>query len=320
MSDTPLIFDRTLLVRRRERSARQRDRADFLVREVAQGLAERLSTVNRKFAYALDLGTHGELISAALTGTGKIGTVVSTEHSIPLLRDTLGLRVACDEEILPFADASLDLVTSVLNLHAVNDLPGCLAQIRRALRPDGLFLASLLGGTTLQELRYALMNAEIAISGGASPRVAPFADVREIGGLLQRAGFALPVVDAEVLTVRYSGMLDLMRDLRRMGWANVLVARSRTPLRRDVLYLASEIYKQRNADSDGRVRATFEIVNASAWAPHESQQKPLAPGSARMRLADALGVEEFSTSAKASPARERPGNGHPPSAKPSTTD
>ena len=210
------------------------------------------------------------------------------------------LAVAADEEALPFRDGSLDLVVSALSLQFVNDLPGTLVQIRRALKPDGLFLAALVGGDTLTELRQAFAAAEAEIEGGVSPRVAPFADLRDLGALLQRAGFALPVTDVDRLTVRYASPLALMHDLRRMGATNALVERRRTPLRRATLARMMEIYGERFADPDGRMRATFEIVWLSGWAPHESQQQPLRPGSAQPRLADALGDE-----GRVRPARRR---------------
>jgi SAM-dependent methyltransferase len=197
-----------------------------------------------------------------------------------------------DEEALPFRHGSLDLVVSALALQCVNDLPGVLVQVRRALKPDGLFLASLLGGSTLEELRTALFLAEEEIEGGASPRIAPFADVRDLGALLQRAEFALPVADAHIVTVTYPDVLALMRELRAMGVANALRARRRTPLRRTTLLRAAEHYADRYGLPDGRIPATFEIVTLTGWAPHESQQQPLRPGSAKMRLADALGTSE----------------------------
>jgi len=183
----------------------------------------------------------------------------------------------------------------------VNDLPGALIQIRRALKPDGLFVGCLLGGATLTELRTAFMQAESEIEGGASPRVAPFADVRDLGSLMQRAGFALPVTDSESVTVRYDDPFALMRDLRGMGLTNALVARRRAPLKRAVLMRAAQVYAERFADPDGRLRATFEYIWLSGWSPHESQQKPLRPGSAKMRLADALGTTEHSAGEKAGP-------------------
>jgi SAM-dependent methyltransferase len=204
-----------------------------------------------------------------------------------------------DAEWLPFAPERLDLVVSLLALHAVNDLPGALIQIRRALKPDGLFIGCLLGGATLTELRQAFTEAEAEMEGGVSPRVAPFADVRDLGGLLQRAGFALPVTDIEPVTVRYADPSGLFRDLRAMGLTNALRARRKAPLRRATLMRACEIYAQRFADADGRLRATFELAWLSGWAPHASQQRPLQPGSAKMRLADALGTEERSAGEKA---------------------
>jgi SAM-dependent methyltransferase len=193
---------------------------------------------------------------------------------------------------LPFAGERFDLVVSLLSLQAVNDLPGALIQIRRALKPDGLFIACLLGGASLTELRQVFMQAEAEIEGGASPRVAPFADVRDLGALLQRAGFALPVTDSEALRVRYPDPIALMADLRAMGLTNPLVDRRRAGLRRATLRRATELYAEHFADPDGRLPATFELVWLSGWAPHESQQKPLRPGSAKLRLADALGVPE----------------------------
>jgi SAM-dependent methyltransferase len=204
-----------------------------------------------------------------------------------------------DLERLPLAAGSLDLAASLLALHGVNDLPGALIQIRRSLRPDGLFIGCLLGGRSLQELRQAFLEAEAETTGGVSPRVAPFVDLRDLGTLLQRAGFALPVVDSEVVTVRYRDMFGLLRDLRAMGWSNALVARRKARLRRETLLRAAAIYAERFADADGRLRATFEIVWLSGWVPHESQQKPLRPGSAKARLADALGVPEIKTGEKA---------------------
>jgi SAM-dependent methyltransferase len=286
MAQSPTIFDRSLLRARRQR-ARARGPATFLLDRVAQELGERLGVVLRQFDRAADLGTPGDAVARVLAESGKVGTVISADN------------VAADEEALPFADASLDLVVSALSLQFVNDLPGTLIQVRRALKPDGLFLAALVGGDSLNELREAFAQAESEIEGGLSPRVAPFADLRELGGLLQRAGFALPVVDSDKLTVRYQNVFALMHDLRAMGATNVLHERRRKPLRRATLKRLSEIYAERFADSDGRLRATFEIVWLSGWAPHESQQKPLKPGSATQRLADALGSQEISAGEKA---------------------
>jgi SAM-dependent methyltransferase len=286
MSSSPGIFDRQIL-RRRLARAQTLGPATFLVDRVAQELGERLSVVLRQFDRAADLGTPTDAVVQALTASGKVATVVST-HS-----------VAMDEEALPFAAASLDLVTSALSLQFVNDLPGTLIQIRRALKPDGLFLAALLGGDSLSELREAFAQAESEVEGGVSPRVAPFADLRELGALLQRAGFALPVVDSDKITVRYQSVVALMHDLRRMGATNILSERRRVPLKRKTLARVAEIYAQRFADADGRLRATFEVVWLLGWAPHESQQKPLKPGSATQRLADALRSREISAGEKA---------------------
>jgi SAM-dependent methyltransferase len=209
------------------------------------------------------------------------------------------LVIAADEEALPFRDGSLDLVVSALALHTVNDLPGTLIQIRRALKPDGLFLAALLGGDTLTELRQAFAEAEAEIEGGMSPRIAPFPDLRDLGALLQRAGFALPVTDVERLTARYASVFPLLLDLRRMGATNALTERRRVPLRRKTLMRMADIYRRLFADADGRLRATFEIIWLSGWAPDESQQKPLPPGSAKTRLADALGTREIPAGEKA---------------------
>jgi len=252
--------------------------------------------VLRKFELAVDLGTPGEAVRRVLANV--VGTVVAVDAQATPHADRAALMVAADLETLPFRDASLDLAVSALALQFVNDLPGTLAQIRRALEPDGLFLAALIGGESLAELREAFAAAEAEIEGGVSPRVAPFVDLRELGALLQRAGFALPVTDIDRLTVRYASPLALMHDLRMMGATNALEERRRKPLRRATLRRMMEIYGERFADADGRVRATFEIVWLSGWAPHESQQQPLPPGSAKMRLADALGARETSAGEK----------------------
>ena len=291
MTAKPTIFDRHLL-RARQRRARARGAATFLIDHVAAEFAERLAAVLRSFDIAVDLGTPTDALRRALAGTAKIGVLIAAEPAASALGGQFA-RIAADEEALPFADGALDLVVSALALQWVNDLPGALVQIRRALKPDGLFMAALLGGDSLMELREAFVTAESEIEGGLSPRVAPFADLRELGALMQRAGFALPVIDSDRLTVRYDNAFALMRDLRAMGATNVLVERRRMPLRRATLLRMAEIYAERFSDPDGRVRATFEIAWLSGWAPHESQQKPLKPGSAAQRLADALGAREL---------------------------
>jgi SAM-dependent methyltransferase len=289
MTQSPIVFDRTLLLRRRARAAALGP-ATFLLDRVATDLAERLSAVLRKFELAADLGTPGDAVRRALANV--VGTMVAVDARPMLSADKTSLMVAADLEALPLRDGALDLAVSALALQFVNDLPGTMAQIRRALKPDGLFLAALVGGQSLAELREAFAAAETEIEGGVSPRVAPFVDVRELGALLQRADFALPVADVDRIIVRYASPLALMHDLRRMGATNALTQRRRAPLRRATLRRMVEIYGERFADADGRVRATFEIVWLSGWAPHASQQRPLAPGSAKMRLADALGTLE----------------------------
>lgn len=293
MAESPIIFDRPLLRTRRKRAERL-GASDFLIERVADDMAERLSVVLRQFDRTVDLGTPGEAIQRALTASGKVGMVIAASafaHG--------PLAVVADEEALPFRDSALDLVTSALSLQFANDLPGALVQVRRALRPDGLFLAAMAGGDTLTELRQAFAQAESEIEDGISPRVAPFADVRALGALLQRAGFALPVTDVERITVRYASPIALMHDLRRMGATNALTERRRKPLKRATLMRMVEIYGERFADADGRIRATFEIVWLSGWAPHASQQQPLKPGSAQQRLADALGTKEQPAGEKA---------------------
>lgn len=296
MSDRQ-IFDRALH-RRRLRRALAAGYPDFLLARCAGDLAERLGAVLRRFGQAADLGSPLPLATPVLRA--KAERLLRMAESPGADADLVG-----DLEALPLAPGALDLAASLLALHAVNDLPGALVQIRRALRPDGLFIGCLLAGQSLTELRQALLAAEVEATGGASPRVAPFADLRDLGSLLQRAGLALPVVDSEVVTVRYGEMFGLLRDLRAMGWSNALIERSRKPLRRSVLLRAAEFYAERFADPDGRLRATFEIVWLSGWAPHESQQQPLRPGSAKARLADALGVPEIGAGEKPGGERKR---------------
>jgi SAM-dependent methyltransferase len=296
MSKSPTIFDRRLL-RARQRRAGVQGPATFLLDRVSEEMGERLSVVLRQFERAADLDTPTDSLRRVLAASGKVGDVAAATS---VGAGETFSQVTADEEALPFADASLDLVVSALALQFVNDLPGTLIQIRRALKPDGLLLAAMIGGDALSELREAFAEAESEVEGGISPRVSPFADIRDLGSLLQRAGFALPVVDSDRLTVRYDNPLALMRDLRAMGATNVLTERRRTPLKRATLQRMLEIYARRFADADGRLRATFEIVWLTGWAPHESQQKPLKPGSATQRLADALGAKEI-------PAGEKPG-------------
>ncbi|MEJ0050428.1 MAG: methyltransferase domain-containing protein [Methylovirgula sp.] len=275
-----LIFDRNLQ-RRRHARALAAEAADFLLAQATNEIVDRLGAVRRRFTAIADFGTPLPLLTERLVETFPAARVT---RIAPLGRpDVIG-----DVDLLPFERNAFDLAVSALALHDVNDLPGTLAQIRRTLKPDGLFLGCLVGGSTLRELRASLAEAETEISGGVSPRVAPFADVRDMGGLLQRAGFALPVTDVETLTVRYPHFFALLADLRAMGATNTLVGRLRRPTRRALFLRAAEIYTRDNADSDGRLPATFELIFLSGWAPHESQQKPLKPGSAQVSLADVL--------------------------------
>lgn len=288
------IFDTELAVRRRERAAAGASAHQFLLDRVAEDLAERLGIVKRDFPVGLNLGAYHGVLSRRLAGLSSVRTMIDLEAAPSLLARCPGATVLAQPELLPFGDNTLDLVVSGLALQLINDLPGTLLQIRRALKPDGLLLAAMLGGETLTELRQAWLAAEDEIEGGASPRVAPFADLRDVGALLQRAGFALPVVDSDLVRVTYPTPLALMRELKAMGASNMLAARRRKPIRRETLVRASIIYQEKFGLTDGRIPATFEIITLTAWAPHESQQKPLRPGSATARLADALGVTEMS--------------------------
>jgi SAM-dependent methyltransferase len=287
----PIIFDRPSYRARRERAAKAGE-TSFLVDMALSAISERVAAVNRRFVNALDLGSHYSA-SSTLAGLAKSWTHAGPASSF----DKWGPTVVTDEETLPFADQSFDLIVSALSLHAVNDLPGALHQICRALKPDGLFMAAMFGGDTLMELRQAFARAETEIRGGVSPRVAPFADIRDLGGLMQRAGFALPVADVERTTVRYSNLMKLFKDLRSMGETNVLAERTSAPLTRSLLGTVISAYADLFEDQE-RLPASFEIVFLTGWAPHESQQKPLKPGSAKMRLSEALGTEEHSAGEK----------------------
>jgi SAM-dependent methyltransferase len=292
MSGTVPLFDRALHRRRLDRAAP--GYADFLKRRAADDMVFRLDAIMRRFPVAVDHGARNGAFAAALAASEareKIDLLIETDLSAPMLARG-GARLVADEERLPFKPDSLDLVVSGLALHWTNDLIGALVQARLALKPDGLFIGAFFGGATLTELRQSLLSAEAQLSDGASMRVSPFADASDAGGLLQRAGFALPVADVDRVTVRYAHPVELLRDLRAMGETNVLIERSRTPLTRRVLGRALELYSEQFTEADGRVRATFEIITVTGWAPHEGQQKPLPRGSAKMRLADALGTTE----------------------------
>ncbi|MBI3199359.1 MAG: methyltransferase domain-containing protein [Rhodospirillales bacterium] len=296
--DPLLVFDRTVLRQRRERAARAWDGHAFLKREIAGRLVERLDDVRRSFPLALDLGCHGDEIATALGDRKAVGQLVRSDLGQPFAQRADGPAIVADEEALPFAAASFDLVLSAMSLHWVNDLPGTLIQIGRILRPDGLFLGAMLGGGTLWQLRQALAAAESEIEGGLSPRVSPFADLRDAAGLLQRAGFALPVADSEVIDVEYESALALMRDLGAMGEGNLVLERRRGLGHRATLLRAAEIYGERFAGVSGRVTASFEVLFLHGWAPHASQPKPLKPGSAALRLAQALDTAEHSAGEK----------------------
>lgn len=297
MTDAMTVFDRRLLRARRERARPGYDAFAFLEAEIADRTADRLLDMRRSFDLAVELGARSGAFGRMARASGRVGTLISTDLAPgwALDRSSEGLAVAADEEALPFAEGAFDAVLSNLALHWVNDLPGTLSQIRRMLKPDGLFMASILGGETLVELRDALSAAEIEVTGGLSPRVSPFADVRDAGGLLQRAGFALPVVDTEMLTVTYETAFHLMRDLKGMGESNVVLERAKAPSGRALFTRMAEIYADRFAGPDGRIPARFQILTLTAWAPAPSQQKPLRPGAARARLSDALGSAEWGT-------------------------
>lgn len=300
MSDERLLFDRKLLRRRRERFATEIEAREFLLTHVASEIAERVEVMLRPFPRALDLGAYHGILGRKVAALPSVGDMIYAESAYAFAALCPRPTLVCDEDALPFKGASFNLIVSGLALHRVNDLPGALIQIRRALAPDGLFMAALLGARALSELKAALLEAEAETEDGASPRVSPFADVRDYGALLQRAGFALPVADAETLTLTYPSPRELMREVRALGGGNVLLARSKAPLPRRTLERAEEIYRARHALPDGTIGATFETVYLSGWSPHESQQKPLMPGSAAQRLADALRTTEQSAGDKAS--------------------
>ena len=299
------VFDRQAVRRHRDGAAATFDDHEFLIAETGERLADRLLDIARRFPLALDLGCHTGQLGRLLGDRGGIETLIQCDLSPKMAMRAGSMAVAADEEVLPFAKGCFDLILSNLSLHWVNDLPGALIQIRRALKPDGLFLAAMLGGETLKELRQALMDAEAAVEGGAGPRVSPMADVRDMGDLLQRAGFALPVADFDTIDVSYSDPLRLMADLRGMGESNAVRERRKGFSRRATLMGAAQRYRERFAAPDGRVSATFQTIFLTAWAPHADQQKPLPPGAARNRLANALGAEEIPAGEKAEPGPKR---------------
>ncbi len=283
-----MIFDRRTVRRHRDRAAAGLAGYDFLLREVADRLADCLPDIKRSFPTALDLGCHGGQLAEVLAGRGGIEWLLQCDLSPAMLAHASGPRLAADEEALPFAEAQFDLIISVLSLHWVNDLPGTFAQISRALKPDGLFLAAMLGGGSLEELRQSLLAAEVEVMGGASPRVSPFVDPHDAGALLQRAGFALPVVDTDQIVLSYPDPFAMMAELRGLGESNAVAERHGHFTPRAVIQAAARHYYQNHGDGDGRIPATFQIITLSGWAPHESQQQPLARGSGQVPLSDAL--------------------------------
>lgn len=305
------IFDSRVVRQHRRRAAASERRDDFLFVESAERLADRLADINRAFPRALDLGSRDGLLSRQLRGRGGIRFLVACDPAPAFLAAAPSPKLAAEADALPFAPRSFDLVLSNLALHWTNDLPGALLQLRLALKPDGLLLAAILAGETLHRLRAALIEAESEIENGASPRVSPFADPRDLAALLQRAGFALPVVDSDRIEATYPDALALMRDLRDMGESNAVLVRRRGFSRRATLLRAAEIYQTRHAGSDGRIPASFEIATLTAWAPHESQPRALRPGSAEARLADALHAEEHSAGERARPVTGRDGSVKP---------
>ena len=302
-----LVFDRRAVRRHRERAIGNRDNPLFA--EVAARLADRLLDVRRRFPLALDFGTRSGECAVAVAASGRVGRLVLCDGSpyafAHILRASPIAAVVADEELPPFAAGCLDLVTSSLALHWINDLPGVLAQLRRVLKPDGLFIAALFAGSTLRELREVLVEAEIAERGGVSPRISPLVDTAEASALLQRAGFSLPVVDIDTLTLTYTDAFALMRDLRAMGEANALRTRNRGFARRGMFLGAADRYAQRYSQADGRVRATFQVAFLTGWSPAPSQQQALPRGSAVTRLADALESDEVPAGEKAGASYDR---------------
>ncbi|MFP6749286.1 MAG: methyltransferase domain-containing protein [Alphaproteobacteria bacterium] len=288
MPGPPKIFDRPTVRRHRDRAAAGLAAYDFLLREVAERLADCLLDFKRGFPLALDLGCHGGQLAGVLAGRGGIERLVQCDLSPAMVGLVSPPRLVADEEALPFAPAQFDLILSVLSLHWVNDLPGTLSQIRRCLKPDGLFLAAIPGGGTLDELRQALLAAEMAVLGGASPRVSPFVSAHDAAALMQRAGFALPVVDTDRIVLSYKDPFAMMAELRGLGEGNAVAERSRRFTPRAVIEAAAHNYHRDHGEGNGRIPATFQIITLTGWAPHESQQKPLTRGSGHRPLSDAF--------------------------------
>ncbi len=288
---TKLIFDSKLRRQRQTRIAKEFRTYGFLAERCAQDIGQRLTAINKSFPVVVNLSDLKGVMNDEITSLRE-SRYISTSETVEMQSQIRCPKLVADDELIPFGMESVDLFISILTFQHVNDLPGVLIQLRRALRPDGLLLAAMFGGETLTELRDALGQAEVEIRRGISPRVFPFVDVRDAGGLLQRAGFALPVVDSDVVTVTYRSLIDLMHDLRGMGQSNILLDRSKRPLSKSIVARAEDIYRRAHADENGKLKATFEILYLTGWAPHESQQKPMRPGTAKARLADALRTKE----------------------------
>lgn len=288
MTDALHVFNRHAVRLHRERAAPAFADHDFLHAEVAERLLDRLDDITRAFPLAADISCRGGLLGRHLQGRGGVQNLIGGDLSSTLVQGHAGPLAVLDDEALPFVDGGLDLVLSNLAFHWINDLPGTLVQIRRALKPDGLLLAAMFSGETLHELRAALSDAELEIESGLSPRVSPFVDIRDAGSLLQRAGFALPVLDAETIKVSFESPLKLLTDLRGMGETNAVNERRTSFTRRTTLMRAMELYMERHADVDGRITASFEVIFITAWAPAETQQKPARRGSGDVSLADVL--------------------------------
>ncbi|MCH2547753.1 MAG: methyltransferase domain-containing protein [Alphaproteobacteria bacterium] len=289
MTTQPYIFDDLQRLRQRQRASQGNfSQHDFLFCEAAERLADRLDDIRREFPLALELGSRTGQLRRILGERGGIQHLIQTDTNFAMSQHNTGLRVVCHEEYLPFANENFDIALSVLGLSAINDLPGTFAQLKRALKPDGLFLAMVYGGRTLHELRDVLARATLEIEGGATAYISPFIDVRDAGSLLQRAGFSLPVIDSECITVSYENAFALMHDLRKMGEGNALHARRKTFAKRSVFMRAAELYQQDYSDEEGRIIATFELVTLTAWTPHISQQQPAKRGSGKINLNEAL--------------------------------
>ena len=288
MTDNIFVFDRKILRAKRTRAASHLKEHGFLFDWTSKQIIERLEVIKKKFPLVLQIGARSGLNNHQdFNGKFGIETLFTLDNT-----QSLSPSIIADEELSPFKNDVFDLVFSPLNLHTTNDLPGTLVQIRHSLKEDGLFIGALLGGETLYELRYAMNQAEIDIYGGQSPRVAPFADLPQMGALMQRAGFNLPVIDSEKITVTYDNTFKLMQDLRLMGESNIMLQRRKNFTPRQFFQKVEEIYKDKYAENDGRITSTFEIIFMLGWKPHDSQQKPLKPGSAKNRLSDALATTE----------------------------